>query len=96
MKPPPLAGQPRNRPSVMHGASYVNPVQALQQGRLGRSFGCPAVRPAIASDMIDKLKEGQLVFAYYPDRQWLANSRFFRCRAKLAGRGDRNTGAGGL
>ena len=93
---PGVNDQARNRAIVMHGAPYVNPVQALQQGRLGRSFGCPAVRPAIASDMIDKLKEGQLVFAYYPDRQWLANSRFFRCRAKLAGRGDRNTGAGGL
>lgn len=90
---PGVNDQARNRAIVMHGAPYVNPVQALQQGRLGRSFGCPAVRPAIANAMIDTLKQGQLVFAYYPDRQWLANSRFFRCRATLAGRGDRSTGA---
>src|SRR5690606_40142215 len=34
----------RERLIVMHGADYVDPRQALQQGRLGRSFGCPAVR----------------------------------------------------
>lgn len=74
----------RARAIVMHGARYVDPVMAQQQGRLGRSFGCPAVRPAVANAVIDTLKQGQLVFAYYPDQQWLANSRFFRCRAKLA------------
>ncbi len=72
----------RVRAIVMHGAPYVDPVMAQRQGRLGRSFGCPAVRPAVANSVIDTLKEGQLVFAYYPDQQWLANSRFFRCGAK--------------
>lgn len=72
----------RARAIVMHGAPYVDPVMAQRQGRLGRSFGCPAVRPAVANSVIDTLKQGQLVFAYYPDQQWLANSRFFRCGAK--------------
>jgi hypothetical protein len=71
----------RARAIVMHGAPYVDPEAARRQGRLGRSFGCPAVRTAVAVPMIDTLKQGQLVFAYYPDREWLANSRFFRCRA---------------
>jgi hypothetical protein len=31
--------------------------------------------------MIDTLKQGQLLFAYYPDRDWLAQSRFLRCGA---------------
>lgn len=76
----------RARAIVMHGAPYVDPVMAQRQGRLGRSYGCPAVRPAVANDVIDTLKEGQLVFAYYPDQQWLANSRFFRCGAnRMAG-----------
>jgi L,D-transpeptidase catalytic domain len=76
----------RARAIVMHGAPYVDPVMAQRQGRLGRSFGCPAVRPAVANDVIDTLKQGQLVFAYYPDQQWLANSRFFRCGAnRMAG-----------
>ena len=76
----------RARAIVMHGAPYVDPVMARRQGRLGRSFGCPAVRPAVANDVIDTLKQGQLLFAYYPDQQWLANSRFFRCGAnRMAG-----------
>jgi hypothetical protein len=69
----------RNRAIVMHGAPYVDPPQALRQGRLGRSFGCPALRPAIARDVIDTIKQGQLLFAYYPDREWLARSRFLAC-----------------
>ncbi len=69
----------RDRAIVMHGAPYVDPLQALRQGRLGRSLGCPALRPAIARDVIDTIKEGQLLFAYYPDPDWLARSRFLRC-----------------
>lgn len=69
----------RARQIVMHGAPYVNPEQALRQGRLGRSFGCPAVRSAVAKDMIDTLKGGQLLFAYYPDQAWLARSAFLQC-----------------
>lgn len=77
----------RDRAIVMHGATYVDPQMAQRQGRLGRSYGCPAVRPAVAEAMIDALKGGQLVFAYYPDQQWLTQSKFFRCRAKYAAGG---------
>ena len=69
----------RDRAIVMHGAPYVDPLQALRQGRLGRSLGCPALRPAVARDVIDTIKDGQLLFAYYPDPEWLARSRFLRC-----------------
>ncbi len=79
----------RARAIVMHGAPYVDPVQALRQGRLGRSLGCPALRPAVAREVIDTLKNGQLLFAYYPDRQWLANSKFFRCGAKRSASAQR-------
>jgi L,D-transpeptidase catalytic domain len=74
----------RERAIVIHGAPYVDPAQALRQGRLGRSFGCPALRPAIARDVIDTIKQGQLLFAYYPDREWLARSRFFECGKRSA------------
>jgi hypothetical protein len=60
----------------------VDPLQALKQGRLGRSFGCPALRPAVAHAVIDTLKQGQLLFAYYPDAEWLATSRFLHCGVK--------------
>jgi len=66
----------RERSIVMHGARYVNAQVAQSLGRLGRSWGCPAVREGIARELIDHVKDGGLLFAYYPDRRWLASSRF--------------------
>ena len=71
----------RERLLVIHGADYVDPQQATRQGRLGRSWGCPALRRAVAHEVIDSLKDGQMVFAYYPDRRWLDGSRFLGCDA---------------
>ena len=76
----------RDRLIVMHGAPYVDPLQALRQGRLGRSFGCPAVRPQVARQVIDTLKQGQLLFAYYPDERWLDGSRLLGCGRQTASR----------
>jgi hypothetical protein len=66
----------RERAIVIHGADYVNPALAKKQGRLGRSLGCPAVRPAITRQLIDAVKGGGLVFAYYPDPAWLNASTY--------------------
>ena len=66
------------RAIVMHGASYVSSVTARALGRLGRSWGCPAVRPQVARKMIDTLKGGSPIFAYYPDSQWLGSSVYLR------------------
>jgi hypothetical protein len=68
-----------NRDIVIHGADYVNASLAQSQGRIGRSLGCPAVRRAVAPKVINALKGGQYVFAYYPDRNWLASSPFLHC-----------------
>ena len=77
----------RDRLIVMHGADYVDPLQALRQGRLGRSFGCPALRRQVARAVIDDLKDGQLLFAYYPDPAWLARSPYLGCSRRLAQQG---------
>jgi len=70
----------RDRAIVMHGAPYVSDDNVRAVGRLGRSHGCPALRPSIARSVIDTIKQGSLVFAYYPDKQWLQGSRFLnRC-----------------
>ena len=66
----------RDRAIVMHGAPYVSEDHLRAVGRLGRSHGCPALRTAIARTVIDTIKDGSLVFAYYPDQQWLRGSRF--------------------
>jgi hypothetical protein len=66
----------RERAIVMHGAPYVNADITKTLGRLGRSHGCPAVRDEVARELIDRVKGGSLVFAYYPDVEWLSSSKF--------------------
>ena len=66
----------RERAIVMHGAPYVSADVAKRQGRLGRSWGCPALEAGIARQVIDRVKGGGLVFAYYPDQQWLKASKY--------------------
>lgn len=70
-----------SRAIVMHGAPYVSEAIAERLGRLGRSWGCPAVRQEVAHVMIDTLKGGALLFAYYPDRKWLKESPLLTCGA---------------
>ena len=53
-----------DRAIVMHGADYVDEGVAQALGRLGRSLGCPAVRPDIAAALIDTIKDGTVMFAY--------------------------------
>jgi hypothetical protein len=72
----------RARAIVIHGAPYVNPALAKSQGRIGRSWGCPALRPEVAREVIDNLKQGQMLFAYYPDKNWLAHSPFLTCKTR--------------
>ena len=66
----------RERAIVMHGAPYVSAEFAQAQGRLGRSWGCPALPATVARDVIDRVKGGGLIFAYYPDQEWLNASQY--------------------
>ena len=68
----------RARSIVMHGAWYVSEEFGQRYGRLGRSWGCPAVSKAVARSVIDHLKNGVLLLAYYPDDEWLEKSSFVR------------------
>ena len=72
----------RERAIVMHGAAYVNADFAAKQGRLGRSWGCPALREAVAHQVIDTVRGGGVVFSYYPDATWLKTSKFLNCAAR--------------
>lgn len=72
-----------DRAIVMHGASYVSTKAVQTLGRLGRSWGCPAVRKEIAGKVIDTLRGGTPIFAYYPDKNWLERSEFFQRETSL-------------
>jgi hypothetical protein len=79
----------RERAIVMHGAPYVDASLAAKQGRIGRSWGCPALRRAVARDVIDTVQGGGVVFAYYPDRDWLEASRFLNgCQGRATRRAE--------
>jgi hypothetical protein len=68
----------RDRAIVMHGAPYVSEHLAAAQGRIGRSWGCPALRTAIAPQLIDTIRGGGVIFSYYPDEEWLQTSKFLK------------------
>jgi hypothetical protein len=49
---------------VIHPADYVSAsFRAQSGGRLGRSFGCPALDPAVARPIIDRIAGGSVLFA---------------------------------
>ncbi len=55
---------------VMHGADYVSEGFIKTAGRLGRSYGCPAVRREIAKPLIDTLSHGQYLYIHAQDPSW--------------------------
>ena len=52
------------REVIIHGAPYVSAAFIAEHGRLGRSWGCPAVPEAEISRMIQLLGDGGLLFVY--------------------------------
>lgn len=67
-----------SRAIVVHGARYVSDSMA-KSGRIGRSWGCPAVPQKMAKPIVDTIKDGSLMFAYYPNNNWLNQSKFLHC-----------------
>lgn len=67
------------RDIVVHGAWYVSESFARRMGRIGKSWGCLAVPKDMITPMINQIKDGTLVFSYYPNPQWLAQSKFLHC-----------------
>jgi len=65
---PGINDRARERAIVIHGAPYVSDATVKIRGGVGRSHGCPAVRQEIARPLIDALKGGQYVFAWFPGR----------------------------
>ena len=65
-----------DRAIVLHGASYVSEQFAARFGRIGRSFGCPVVRPVIADSLIRTIRNGTLLFASFPDSAYAAGSTY--------------------
>jgi hypothetical protein len=52
------------REVIIHGAAYVSELFIALHGRLGRSWGCPAVPPADMARIIELLADGGLLYVY--------------------------------
>lgn len=53
----------RSRAIVIHGADYVKKGWA----KMGRSWGCPALDNNLSANVINKIKNGSLLFMYAPE-----------------------------
>ena len=65
-----------SRRVVMHGAWYVESDFIHSHGRAGRSWGCPAVSPKLAKPIINTIKNGSMIFVYYPDKNYITHSNY--------------------
>jgi hypothetical protein len=70
---------------VMHPAAYVTAAHRAQSGHIGRSWGCPALDPAVAAAIIDTIQDGSVVYA--------AGGAGAQRRAASATAGRRSSGA---
>lgn len=61
-----------SRAIVVHGASYIG--DEWRGGKMGRSFGCPAVPARLAPKVIDLIKNGTCLFIYHPLKSYLHGS----------------------
>lgn len=66
------------RAIVMHSADYVSEGGIFSRGRIGRSWGCPALDPRVEPKIVNTIKDGTLIVAYYPSHDWLSHSQFLR------------------
>jgi hypothetical protein len=62
------------REIIMHGARYATENFIRQTGRLGRSFGCPALPPDLIKPVIETIKKGTCLFIYHQDDYYIHHS----------------------
>lgn len=65
----------RSRAIVIHGAAYASKKLIDSQGRLGRSYGCPAVPVEVNKKLIDLIKQDSCLFIYHTDLNYHNTSK---------------------
>lgn len=68
----------RTRAIVMHAAAYAEPDIIPELGRLGKSFGCPALPSDGFTSIAGHIQENAILFHYYPDEKYLKNCIWLR------------------
>lgn len=68
----------RDRGVVVHGADYVSKDFIANNGKLGRSQGCPALPIEKNAKIINLIKGGSCFFIYHPNKNYQKHSAFIR------------------
>lgn len=66
----------RKRAIVIHGANYASQQFIDTHGRLGRSFGCPALPNSEHTSIINTIKDKSCLFIYFPDSKYFLKSNY--------------------
>ncbi len=86
----PFNDNARKRGVVIHAAEYVSQDFIKSNGRLGRSYGCPALPFEGYDQIVNMIKDGSCFFIYYPEKDYLKKSKFINSSliSKLTCEGD--------
>ena len=73
----------RDRAIVIHKAEYVSHEFISENGRLGRSLGCPVLPENGYEIVVEKIKNGSCFFIYYPDKYYFKKSQILKKGADI-------------
>lgn len=67
-----------DRGIVIHGSKYVSRDFVNRSGKLGKSWGCPAVSYSVVNPIIQIIKGGTCLFIWFNDRKYRDASKWLK------------------
>jgi hypothetical protein len=64
----------QKREIIIHAADYATENFIKKHGRLGRSYGCPALPPDMNRSIIETIQGGTCLFIYNPNNNYICSS----------------------
>lgn len=88
--------QAKARAIVIHGADYANESIIASTGRLGRSYGCPALPQRLNRPIINTIKDGTLVYIYAENEEYIAKTKIVKSKDRMMLAQQKDEGEKGL